>query len=86
MSHARLAAGSSRCLLHACTGFRPREALPSMPYSTCGVTLAALVSVQPSLNTCLHWNLAVPRSNPLEVTIICLRNHSKIYGPGIRMC
>lgn len=59
MSNSTLAASSSRCLLHACTGFRPREALAGLAYSTCGVTQVALVSVQPSLNTYLHKNLVV---------------------------
>lgn len=52
MWNATVAAGSSRCLLHARTGLRPGEAVTALAYSTCGVTLLALVSVQPSLNTC----------------------------------
>lgn len=59
MLHAAEAAGSSRCSLHACAGFQPREALIGLAYSTCGATKVALVSVQPSLNTSLHLDLAV---------------------------
>lgn len=70
MSSATLAAGSSRCLLHACTGFRPREAsigrlslldlwcYPSRP-GQCATLIEHLVA----------WgfgSLAVPRSSQLE--------------------
>lgn len=64
MPNAIVRAGSSRCLLHAWTGLRPRGALTGLAHSSCGATQVALVSVQPSLNTYL---LALELGSLLEV-------------------